>query len=101
MDFLGDSNDIILPEWSLAERFEIVSEKIKDNFDGKTFNGGVYLNLPDYDSIHGVQISYEKTNPTDIGVYLDNYRYFTQLVDIETTINITPTMQIFNMMTET
>ena len=101
MDFLGDQDDIILPEWSLTERFEIVSEKIKDNFDGKTFDGGVYLNLPDYDSIHGAQISYVKTNPIDSGVYLDNYRYFTQLVDIESTINITATMKIFNMMTET
>lgn len=101
MDFLGDENDVVLPEWTLSERFDIVSEKIKANFDGKSFDGGVYLNLPDYDQIHGIQLSYEKTNPTDLGVYLDNYRYFTQMVEVETTINITTTMSIYNMMTET
>ncbi|MDX9808372.1 MAG: hypothetical protein RBS87_07460, partial [Acholeplasma sp.] len=101
MDFLGGTRDVLIPEWSLEERFEIVETKIKDQFDGKVFESGVYLNFPSYDEIHGMQLSYAKTNPTDAGAFINDWTAFTQLVGVQTTLSITATMSIYNMMTET
>lgn len=101
MDFLGDSSNVFIPEWSLEERFDIVESKIKDQFDGKAFEPGVYLNFPSYDEIHSIQLTYAQTNPLVAGVFINEWMAFTQLVDVQTTISITATMSIFNMMTET
>lgn len=101
MDFLGGTGNVLIPEWSLEERFEIVETKIKDQFDGKALEAGVYLNFPYFDEIHSVQLTYAKTNPSDSGAFINDWTAFTQMVDVQTTLSITATMSIFNMMTET
>lgn len=100
MDFLGDEDSVILPEWNTQEDLDIVESIIKTRYDGKTYISGESIDLPHYNSVHDIELTYLKTNPSDTGLFLETYYAWALWVEQETNVGVTVTMKIYNPDTE-
>ncbi|WP_262095290.1 InlB B-repeat-containing protein [Paracholeplasma vituli] len=100
MDFLGGKDAVMLPEWTIEEELDIVESIIKTRYDGKTYMSGESLDLPHYNEIHDIELTYTKKNSLDTGIYLETYYSWALWVEQETSVDVTVTMKIYNPLTQ-
>jgi uncharacterized repeat protein (TIGR02543 family) len=100
VDFIGNDQDIWIPEWTQAEKVNITKEKLVARLDGNEYTSGDYIQFMTMDSVQATWIEYSLVNPLQEGILLDTWDSMALLVDERTAVQLLATISHYDELTE-